>query len=83
MEIFNFGTWLIVLVFCMGYIAIILEHFIHVNKTAIALLIAVLCWSIYLVTSGLPHKSRNSSSRASRLRSVANYLLFDGGNDAC
>lgn len=54
MEIFNLGTWMIVFVFCMGYVAIILEHFTRVNKTAVALLIAVLCWSIYLVTSHLP-----------------------------
>lgn len=53
MEIFSLGTWLVVLVFCIGYIAIILEHTIKMNKTAIALLIAVICWSIDLVTTHL------------------------------
>ncbi len=51
MDLFSYGPLLIVLVFCIGYAAIILEYYIKVNKTAVALLIAVLCWVIYLVTS--------------------------------
>jgi NhaD family Na+/H+ antiporter len=42
------ATFLILLVFCIGYVAIILESYVKVNKSAIALLIAVLCWAIYL-----------------------------------
>jgi len=47
----------IVLVFAIGYIAIILEYYIKVNKTAVALLIAVLCWTIYLICSVAPVES--------------------------
>ncbi len=54
MEIFNPATWLIVIVFCIGYLAIIFEHSVRINKTAAALVIAVLCWSIYFVTNTLP-----------------------------
>jgi NhaD family Na+/H+ antiporter len=54
MEMTSWGTLLIGLVFCIGYAAIILEYTIKVNKTAIALLIAVLCWSLYLVTGAMP-----------------------------
>ena len=48
MDFLSGECWLIVLVFSIGYVAIILEHYTKVNKTAVALLIAVLSWSIYL-----------------------------------
>lgn len=54
MDIVSWECLLIVIVFAIGYIAIILEHYLNVNKTAVALLIAVLCWSIYLSCSALP-----------------------------
>jgi len=46
---------LILTVFGLGYLAIIFEHIIKVNKTAVALLIAVLCWVIYFGTTLAPH----------------------------
>lgn len=42
---------LILTVFGLGYAAIILEHVINVNKTAVALLIAVICWVIYFAST--------------------------------
>ncbi|MBS0629884.1 MAG: sodium:proton antiporter NhaD [Verrucomicrobia bacterium] len=45
---------LILTVFGLGYLAIIFEHIIKINKTAIALLIAVLCWIIYFATTLAP-----------------------------
>lgn len=45
---------LILTVFGLGYLAIIFENVIKVNKTAIALLIAVLCWVIYFATTIAP-----------------------------
>ena len=44
----NWHCVLIILVFALGYTAIILEHYIKVHKSAVALLIAVICWAIYL-----------------------------------
>jgi NhaD family Na+/H+ antiporter len=41
-----------VLLFFLGYGAIILEHYIKVNKTAVALFIAAGCWMAYFVYSG-------------------------------
>jgi len=38
---------LIVAVFVIGYILIALEHPIHINKTATALLTGVLCWTLF------------------------------------
>ena len=45
---------LIIIVFILGYLAIALEHPIMVNKAATALLIGVLCWSIYVLSSAHP-----------------------------
>jgi len=41
---------LIIIVFVVGYLAIALEHPIKVNKTASALLAAVICWTIFAVS---------------------------------
>ncbi len=38
----------IILVFGIGYLAIALEHYININKTASALLIGVLCWVLLI-----------------------------------
>jgi Na+/H+ antiporter NhaD/arsenite permease-like protein len=40
----------IILVFVVGYLAIALEHPIKINKTASALLTAVICWTIFTVS---------------------------------
>ncbi len=42
---------LLVVVFIVGYLAIALEHPIKVNKTASALLTAVIMWSIFVLSS--------------------------------
>ncbi len=43
---------LIVVVFVVGYVAIALEHRLHINKAASALTIGALCWAIYAVGVG-------------------------------
>lgn len=40
---------LILAIFGLGYLAIIFEYTIKVNKTSVALFIAVLCWAAYFV----------------------------------
>ena len=39
-------TWnmLIIIAFVLGYLAIILEHLIHLNKTISAMIMGVICW---------------------------------------
>lgn len=39
---------LIVIIFLLGYLAIIFEHSLKLNKTASALLTGVLCWTVYI-----------------------------------
>ncbi|MFN5768375.1 MAG: sodium:proton antiporter NhaD, partial [Pirellulaceae bacterium] len=40
---------IILLVFVLGYLAIALEHKLHINKAATALFIGVVCWSLYAI----------------------------------
>lgn len=45
----DFALPLLVAIFCIGYIGIILEHYIRLNKSAIALTLAALCWTAYFL----------------------------------
>lgn len=47
----NMVTTLLITVFITGYIAIAFEHAIKLNKAASALIIGVLCWTIYILQS--------------------------------
>ena len=38
-------------IFCLGYILITLEHSIKVNKSATALITAILCWTLIISTT--------------------------------
>ena len=49
----------IIIIFVVGYFAIALEHPIKINKTASALLTAVICWTIFTV-SGATETQLNS-----------------------
>jgi len=49
------ATFLILLVFILGYISIALEHPLKINKAASALLTGVLCWTVYVLQSESPH----------------------------
>lgn len=40
---------LILVIFSLGYLAIATEHKLGINKAAIAMLIGVLCWTLYVV----------------------------------
>ena len=45
-------TLVIVILFLIGYLFIALESVTEVNKAAIALLMCVLCWSVYVFSPG-------------------------------
>lgn len=40
---------LLLITFVLGYLAIVFEHPLKINKTAPALLTAVICWSIFIL----------------------------------
>ena len=43
--------WILSSLFVLGYLAIVFEHNIHIDKTASALLTAVVCWTLYILYS--------------------------------
>ena len=46
---------IVIVLFCAGYVAILLEQYIRLNKSAIALITGAICWSIIAInTSDLP-----------------------------
>jgi len=45
---------LLVVIFVVGYLAIILEHNININKSAPALIIGILCWTVYILMAEKP-----------------------------
>jgi drug/metabolite transporter (DMT)-like permease len=42
---------LLIAIFVLGYVLIAFEYKIKINKAAIALITAVLCWTVYIVFS--------------------------------
>lgn len=58
--------------FSIGYLAIIFERFLHVNKAAVALIMAVVCWLIYF--SG--HHATPSALIAEQISDVAQIIFF-------
>lgn len=48
-------TVIILVIFVAGYLAIALEHKIHVNKAASALITGVLCWTVYILQHSNTH----------------------------
>lgn len=60
--------------FILGYIAIIFENFLHVNKAAIALVMAVICWLIYFTNTTGPDFS--SQEMADQISGVAQIIFF-------
>ncbi|HET9570954.1 MAG TPA: sodium:proton antiporter NhaD [Bacteroidales bacterium] len=65
---------LIALIFVFGYLAIALEHPLKINKTAIALLIGVLCWTVYMLAS--PDKNAINVQLGEHLGNLSQILFF-------
>jgi NhaD family Na+/H+ antiporter len=42
---------LLIAIFSLGYLAIILEHIIKVNKSAVAMFMAIACWAVFFLLS--------------------------------
>lgn len=66
----------IVAVFIVGYVFITLEHTIHLNKTATALLTGVICWAIYAIgTVDTHHTVEQLSHHLAGIAEIAFFLL--------
>lgn len=66
---------LIILMFALGYLAIIFEFHLKVNKTAVALVMAVLCWGFYFVCDSAP-LTQNLFDLSHHLSDISQVILF-------
>lgn len=74
--IIQFVYMLLILVFVVGYLAIIFEHTIGLNKTASAILTGVLCWTVYMLSGhDAVHVNGELSSHLSSISEILFFLL--------
>ena len=74
MTVSGLPLFLILGVFIVGYVAIIFEYYIKVNKTASALAVAVLCWGVYFVSA--PDFDRVFAHLGSYLAEISQIVFF-------
>ena len=67
-------TTAIICIFIVGYALVTMENIIKVNKAAIALLMAVLCWSLFYV--GFGASPENTSAFTKTLGETSEILFF-------
>jgi len=65
---------LIAIIFILGYIAIALEHPLKINKTATALLIGVLTWTVYILAT--PDKGMVNTQLEEHFGNLCQILFF-------
>jgi Na+/H+ antiporter NhaD/arsenite permease-like protein len=67
-------TFIIILVFVLGYVAIAFESALKLNKAASALITGVLCWTIFIINNGHPEKT--SDEVINKLGEIGSILFF-------
>jgi Na+/H+ antiporter NhaD/arsenite permease-like protein len=67
-------TLLIIFIFILGYLAIVAEHKIRVNKAASALIAGALCWTIFIVYS--PVKEVVTEAIGAHMSEISGILFF-------
>jgi NhaD family Na+/H+ antiporter len=75
MDTFGWTAFGIIVLFSIGYFAIILEHYVKVSKAAIALIIAVGCWMIYFL-SHLSPLSESLTKLNHHVSDVSQIIFF-------
>lgn len=66
---------LLIAVFSLGYLAIILEHVVKVNKSAIAMFMAIACWAVFFLLS--PEAGTvNLSALNHQVAAIAQIVFF-------
>lgn len=65
----------LIVIFALGYSAIILEHLLKINKSAVAIFMAVACWSVFFL--GSPYSwSENIAHFNLDVSGVAQIIFF-------
>ncbi len=65
---------LTVLLFILGYLAIMLEHPLRIDKAASALLTGTLCWTVYVL--GQPDKAAIAHHLSEEMSEISGILFF-------
>jgi Na+/H+ antiporter NhaD/arsenite permease-like protein len=66
---------LLIVIFALGYTAIIFEHILKINKSAVAIFMAVACWSVFFL--GSPYSwSENIAHFNVDVSGVAQIIFF-------
>jgi Na+/H+ antiporter NhaD/arsenite permease-like protein len=68
-------TTLVSMIFILGFLAIAMEHPLRVNKAASALLMAALCWTVYIL-SGASSPEAVSEALTGHMGDIASILFF-------
>lgn len=71
----NIYSWLMILTFVLGYFAITIEHKLNINKTSIALLMAIICWTLQFINRIEPHED-NLSYLTEHLANISQIVFF-------
>jgi Na+/H+ antiporter NhaD/arsenite permease-like protein len=67
---------LLVLIFIVGYAAIVMEHKLSINKSASALLTGVLCWTIVaLVSTNIEETQHHLNEHLSEIAGILFFLM--------
>jgi Na+/H+ antiporter NhaD/arsenite permease-like protein len=75
MEFFSFPAFWILLSFIVGYLFIVLEQVTEISKTTVALLMAVVCWSLLFTNVTIPHAEHVETLNA-HLGKASEIVLF-------
>jgi len=66
---------LLVIIFSLGYLAIIFEHILKINKSAVAIFMAVACWAVFFL--GSPHSVQENLAHLNQnVSGVAQIIFF-------
>lgn len=68
-------TLLIITIFIIGYLAIALEHSLNINKAGSALLLGVLCWTVYALNATDLHFIDGLSHHLGEISEILFFLL--------
>jgi len=67
---------IVILIFILGYAAIAFEHFIRINKAAVALITGVLCWTTYIFLSdSKDHVAQQLTGHLGELSQILFFLM--------
>jgi len=63
-----------IILFCLGYVAIMLEHPLRINKAASALLTGTICWTVYVL--GQADKLASAHQLNEQMSEISGILFF-------